>query len=135
VTKIKNMQNNSYPDNKQTLQGVDIKPLLTIKHILTQRKRSKSSFQAIKQIPIMSENYIGRLLKKHKQKHNSKPTKAENHHGYTRHPESPLATLVEHQPFRKHQQPNQKKWTVGFTRSPNHDACKLHINSDLLKKK
>jgi hypothetical protein len=69
------MQNNSYPDNKQTLQGVDIKPLLTIKHILTQRKRSKSSFQAIKQIPIMSENYIGRLLKKHKQKHNSKPTK------------------------------------------------------------
>jgi hypothetical protein len=29
----------------------------------------------------MSENYKGKLLKKHKQKHNSEPAKAKNHPG------------------------------------------------------
>jgi hypothetical protein len=66
-------KNYNYSNNKQTLQRADIKPLLTMKRNLSQIKKSRSSIQVIRQIPINTSR-----------KHNFKAGTVKKHPGATR---------------------------------------------------
>lgn len=115
------------------LQGVDIKPLLTMKHGLSQIKRSRSSIQAIRHIPIMSKNYKDKLQKNTSRKHNfeagtEKKTSWCRCVTHTRLPwDSHFA--VEHRPFRKHQQPGRKGGAWPSHTGPLLSACKPRSRS------